>query len=78
MVIRFTDKPVPQQPQRKPAREAATDDSARAEGEARFATPIEAVTPVNPNAAGELPFSDLPPAEKAERKKRGPKAAPRK
>lgn len=76
MAIRFTDKAT-EAPRRKPAAEAAAGEAARSQGEARFATPIEAVTPVNPDASGELPFAELPKAEKAERKKRGLKAQPR-
>ena len=79
MAIRFTDdKPASKDPGRRPAPAAASDETAGAQGAARFATPIEAVTPVNPDAAGELPFADLPPAEKAERKKRSPKPVSRK
>ena len=75
MAIRFTDKPSAA-PASKP--EAPKSDTSKAVGEARFATPIEAVPPVNPDAAGELPFGDLPRAEKAERKKRAPKPAAQK
>jgi hypothetical protein len=77
MAIRFTEKPAGE-PTRKPAAQVPAGDDAQATGEARFATPIEAVKPVNPDAAAELPFGDLPRAEKAERKKRAPRAAARK
>lgn len=77
MAIRFTEKaPVPLRPQ--PSETPRSDEAARAAGEARFATPIEAVPPVNPDASGELPFGDLPRAEKAERKKRASKPVDRK
>lgn len=64
MAIKFVDQ-APETP-RKPAR----DKTAQADGEARFATPIEATTPVNPNAASELPFSDLPAGEKRKRRRK--------
>ena len=76
MAIRFTDKPAGEPPQKTVTKAPASQD-AKADGEARFATPIEAVKPVNPDAAGELPFAELPRAEKAERKKRAPKASTR-
>ena len=76
MAIRFTDKPAGEPP-RKSAAKAPTQEDAKADGEARFATPIEATKPVNPDAAGELPFTELPRAEKAERKKRTPKVSTR-
>jgi hypothetical protein len=64
MAIKFVDQ-APEAP-RKPVR----DKAAQAEGEARFATPIEATTPVNPDAASQLPFSDLPAGEKKKRRRK--------
>lgn len=77
MAIRFTDKPAGEPP-RKAAATSPTQEGVKADGEARFATPIEAVKPVNPNAEGELPFTELPRAERAERKKRASKTSARK
>ncbi|MDX7952409.1 hypothetical protein P7D22_14655 [Lichenihabitans sp. Uapishka_5] len=74
MAIRFTDKPT-DAPRRKPDPVTAGDEPGLSVGEARFATPIEASGPVNPDASGELPFEALPRAEKVERRKRGPKGS---
>ena len=51
-------------------RKPAPEPDGKAAGEARFATPIEATTPVNPDAGSELPFADLPTAEKKKRNRR--------
>lgn len=64
MAIKFVDQPA--EPKRKPG---AEPDGA-ASGAARFATPIEATEPVNPDADSPLPFTDLPAAEKKKRGRR--------
>ncbi|MCW6508967.1 hypothetical protein [Lichenifustis flavocetrariae] len=72
MAIKFVDKVDKAESGSSAAKKAG---EARAAGEARFATPIEAVAPVNPDAGSELPFTELPRAEKKKRGRKGPPAA---
>jgi hypothetical protein len=65
MAIKFEDK--------KNGDAEERDEKARrakAQIEERFATPIEADAPVNPDAESELPFGKLPRAEKKARKRK--------
>ena len=64
MAIKYVD----QAP--KPQRKSTPDQDGKAVGEARFATPIETAAPVNPDIGSELPFADLPAAEKKKRGRR--------
>jgi hypothetical protein len=69
MAIKFTDKGDNTRP--APAKtDDARPDAAREVGKARFASPIEADAPVNPQAGSELPFTELPKAERKARAKK--------